>query len=354
MMKMKAAVLVELKKSLQVLNVQDPGLTPDGVIIRVEAEGICRSDWHAWNGDFGWCGLNIELPHVMGHEFCGIVEEVGKDVRHFKMGDRVIVPFCQGDGTCNLCQSGHSNVCENQLQAGFDYWGGYGRYVHIPRADHNLVHLPENISFTTGAGLGCRFMTAFHGITGRAKVKPGEWVAVHGCGGIGLSAIHIASSMGANVIAVDIKDESLALAKEMGAAYTLNGKITDAVGEIQEMTKGGAHVAVDALGLPATCLNSFNSLKKTGRHLQIGLTTSGDGDGYVSIPIDVMIQKEITILGSLGMPSFRFPYMLQMIESGKLDPGKLVTRTVSIDEASSALESMTHFNTVGVTVIDRW
>jgi D-arabinose 1-dehydrogenase-like Zn-dependent alcohol dehydrogenase len=351
---MKAAVLVEFNKPLQVMEMPDPKNTPDGVIIRVEAEGICRSDWHGWVGDGEMWGLSMELPHVMGHEFCGVIEEVGKDVKLFKKGDRVIIPFCNGDGTCTNCRSGRSNICENQLQAGWNFWGGYGKYVHIPGADLNLVHLPENIPFTTGAGLGCRFMTSFHGITGRAQVKPGEWVAVHGCGGIGLSAIHIASAMGANVIAVDIKDESLKLAKEMGAAFTINGKQKDAIGEIKELTQGGAHVSVDALGLPLTCLNAFKSLRKGGRQLQIGLTTTGDGDGAVNFPIDVMVQNEISLIASLGMPSFRFPYMLEMIESGKLDPGKLVTRTVPVEEASSVIEAMSSFNTVGVTVIDRW
>ncbi|TWI58175.1 zinc-dependent alcohol dehydrogenase family protein [Halalkalibacter nanhaiisediminis] len=350
---MKALVLTELQKPLKVLNMPEPTLAPDGVIVRVEANGICRSDWHAWMGDFGWLGINLELPFVMGHEFCGIIEEVGSEVKKFKKGERVIVPFSQGDGTCEFCVTGHQNVCENTLQAGFSYWGGYGQFAHVPNADVNLVTLPDSIDFVAAAGLGCRFMTSFHGIVDQAQVRPGEWVAIHGCGGIGLSAIHIASSIGAKVIAVDINNDTLKLAKELGAALTINAREKDAVGEIVELTKGGVHVSVDALGVTTTCQNAVNSLRKRGRHLQIGLTTQEE-QGMVPLPVDLIVQKELSIIGSLGMQAARYPAMLQMVESNILKPEKLVTQTVKIEEAGDVLMSMGEFKTVGVTVVDRW
>lgn len=350
---MKALVLTGIQKPLEVLEMPDPQLTDDSLIIKVQANGICRSDWHGWMGDFGWIGLELELPHVMGHEFVGIVEEAGKDVKRFKKGDRVIVPFSQGDGTCEFCTSGHQNICEHIIQAGWDYWGGYGEYVNVPNADINVVHLPDQIDFVSAAGLGCRFMTSFHGIVDQVKVRPGEWVAVHGCGGIGLSAIHIANALGANVIAVDINDDTLALAKKMGAAVTINGKYKDAVGEIMEITKGGAHVSVDALGITSTCQNAVNSLRKRGRQLQIGLTTQEE-QGMIPLPIDVMVQRELSIVGSLGMQASRYPAMLQMVESGRLDPGAMVTRTVNVQEAGSVLQSMGNFGTVGVTILNQW
>lgn len=167
----------------------DPALTPDGAIIRVEANGVCRSDWHGWMGDWDWLGIILPTPHVLGHEFSGVVEEVGSQVTQFKKGDRVIVPFSQGDGTCEYCRSGHQNICENITMPGFSYWGGFGQYVNIPNADVNLVHLPESVSFVDAASMGCRFMTSFHGIVDQAQVKPGEWVAVHGCGGIGIRRV---------------------------------------------------------------------------------------------------------------------------------------------------------------------
>ncbi|RST61726.1 alcohol dehydrogenase [Siminovitchia terrae] len=350
---MKAMVMTGIGKPLEVLEMPDPELTSDGVIIRVEANGICRSDWHAWMGDGQWYGMNIEFPHVLGHEFSGVIEEVGRDVKSFKKGDRVIVPFSQGDGTCEYCKSGHQNICENGVAPGFDYWGGFGRYVHVPNAEVNVVNLPEKVGYIDAAALGCRFMTSFHGIVDQVKVRPGEWVAVHGCGGIGLSAIHIATALGANVIAVDINNESLKLAKELGAVVTINGKEKDAVGEILELTQGGVHVAVDALGVPATCQNAINSLRKRGRHLQIGLTTQEE-QGMISLPVDFIVQKELSIVGSLGMQAHRYPDMLQMVESGVLDPAKLVTRTVSIEDAGGILMSMGEYKTVGVTVVDKW
>lgn len=350
---MKAMVLTEIRKPLEILEMPDPTLTPNGVIIRVEANGICRSDWHAWMGDWNWFGVNLKLPHVLGHEFCGVIEEVGSEVRSFKKGDRVIVPFSQGDGTCEHCKSGHQNVCENYTSPGFDYWGGFGRFVHVPNAELNLVTLPDNIDFVEAAALGCRFMTSFHGIVDQVKVRPGEWVAVHGCGGIGLSAIHIASAIGAKVIAVDINNDSLKLAKELGAVVTINAKEKDAVGEIVEITKGGAHVAVDALGVKVTCQNAVNSLRKRGRQLQIGLT-SQEEKGLIPLPIDSIVQKELSIIGSLGMQAHRYQAMLQMVENGILKPANLVTRTVSIEEAGNVLMSMGEFKTVGVTVVDRW
>lgn len=350
---MKALAVTEFKKPLEVLELPDPTLTPDGVIIRVEANGICRSDWHMWMGDFIDYMGEPNLPLVMGHEFVGVIEEVGRNIKNFKKGDRVIAPFSQGDGVCEYCLSGHSNVCANASALGYHYWGGYGEYVHIPDADINLIHLPENIDPVTGAGLGCRFMTAYHGLMDQVTLRPGEWVAIHGCGGIGLSSVHIASAIGANVIAVDINEDTLKLAKELGAAITLNAGEKDVASEIVELTKGGAHVSVDALGIQNTCSNAINSLRRRGRHLQIGLTNNEENSS-LRIPVNKIVGSEIMIVGSLGMQISRLPSMLDMVERDILKPGKLVTNTVSIEEAGNVLKSMSEYNTVGVTVVDRW
>lgn len=350
---MKALVLTGFKKKLEVLDMPDPSLTPTGVIIRVEANGICRSDWHFWMGDWDWIGLNVELPHILGHEFSGVIEEVGSQVTKYKRGDRVVVPHAHGDGTCEYCVTGHSNLCDNGSIAGTTYPGGYGRYVHVPDADRNVFLLPEKVSFEAAAGLGCRFMTAFHGLVDQAQVKPGEWVAVHGCGGVGLSVVHIATAIGAKVIAVDINNDSLKLAKEQGAAITINGKEKDAVKEIVEITQGGVHVAVDALGVAATCQNAINSLRKRGRLLQLGLT-SREEKGMISLPIDLVVVKELSIIGSANMPASRFPDMMRMVESDMLKPQQMITKTVGIEEAGEILMSMGEFKTTGISVINRW
>ncbi len=350
---MRALVMEELRKPLVVREMPDPECADDGVVIKVEANGVCRSDWHAWQGDWDWIGITLPLPHVLGHEFSGIIEEVGKNVKNFKKGDRVIAPFTVGDGTCPYCQSGHHNICSNIQLLGFSTWGGYGRYTAVPNADLNLVHLPESISFVEAAGMGCRFMTAFHGITDQADVKGGEWVAVHGCGGVGLSAIQIASALGANVIAVDIGEDKLELARQLGAVATVNAKETNPVEAVREITKGGAHVSVDALGIKQTCQAAISGLRKRGRHLQIGLTTREE-HGMIPVPIDFIVQAEIQLVGSLGMQPSRYPNMLGMVESGKLRPGALVTKTISLDEVPNIFEEMSTFQNLGVTVVNKW
>ncbi|HEY1849681.1 MAG TPA: zinc-dependent alcohol dehydrogenase family protein [Candidatus Binataceae bacterium] len=350
---MKAAVMEAVRKPLVVKDVQDPSCPANGVIIRSEAEGVCRSDWHAWSGDWSWIGLVPPMPLVMGHEFCGVVEEVGKESKNFKKGDRVLVPFSQGDGVCEYCRAGQSHVCANPMLPGFSYWGGYGHYVGVPNADANLVPMPDDVGFEEGASMGCRFMTSYHGVVDRAQVRPGEWVAVHGCGGIGLSAIHVAAAIGANVIAVDLDDAKLELAKKIGAQHVVNGKKTDAVMAIMDITKGGAHVGVDALGVKATCQNSILSLRKQGRSLQIGLTTAAE-KGEVSLPIDRMVTMELSLIASLGMPANRYSSMLQMVNAKKLNPKSMITETISLGGASAVLEQMTTFQNVGVSIINKY
>jgi len=350
---MKAAVMEGVRQPLVVREVDDPIPAPNGVVLRVEANGICRSDWHLWMGDWSWFGLAVPLPHVLGHEFCGVIEEVGPDVTRWGPGDRVLVPFSMGEGTCEWCRTGHHNVCDTMLTPGVVSWGGYARRAAVPFADVNLVEIPEAVPFVEAASMGCRYMTSFHGVVDQAKVAAGEWVAVHGCGGVGLSAVQIATALGANVIAVDVSAEKLAFAKELGAVATIDASSGDPAAAILEFTRGGAHVSVDALGIAATCRNSVNSLRKRGRHLQIGLTSAAE-QGEVALPIDLIVLKEVSVVGTLGMQASRFPAMLQMVESGKLRPGKLVHRTVPLEEAGAVLASMDRFATVGVTVIDRY
>lgn len=350
---MKAAVLEAFKKPMVVHDHwPDPECDPEDAIVKVEANGICRSDWHVCEGDWEWIGLQPELPHVIGHEYCGIVEEVGSQVKNFRRGDRVICPFNFGCGTCSFCRSGHQNTCENFEGAGFVKPGGYGQYAGVTKADINLVALPESIPFVEAASMGCRFMTSFHGVVDQARVGAGDWVAIHGCGGIGLAATQIATSLGANVIAVDINDESLAVAKQMGALHTVNAAKEDAPAAVVELSGGGVHVSVDALGIATTCLNSILSLRSRGRHLQIGLTTQEE-KGFVSLPVDLMVARELEFVGTIGMQPQRYPSMLNMVESGKLTPGKMVTSIVSIDEAAGVISSMGNYGTVGTTVV-KW
>lgn len=344
---MKAMVMEDIGKPMVVKDWPEPKCPDDGAIVRVEASGICRSDWHLWQGDWGWIGFKPRLPAILGHEFAGVIEEVGKDVKTVKPGARVVVPLAQGCGVCNDCRTGHSNQC---MSSGMT---GYARYGVLHHADYNYAPLPEKIDFVEASSMGCRYVTAFHAILDQGQVRADESVVVYGCGGVGLSAIQIATAMGARVIAVDLDDRKLELAKKVGAADVINAKKTDPVKAVMELTHGGADVSADALGIAATCRNSIMSLRKRGRHIQIGLTTQGE-KGEVALPVDQIVFKELQITGSLAIQSFRYPALLDMVERGRLAPRELITETLPIEKAFSVIEQMSTFENVGMSVINQF
>lgn len=324
----------------------DPVPEPHGVVVKVEASGVCRSDWHGWLGH----DPDIVLPHVPGHELAGTIVALGRDVVRFKVGDRVTVPFVSGCGRCAECHSGNHQVCPNQQQPGFTYWGSFAEHVGIHYADTNLVHLPEELDFVTAASLGCRFATSFRAVADQARTRPGEWVAVHGCGGVGLSAIMIASALGANVVAIDLDTAKLDFARSIGATATIDASAgADVVEAVREITGGGAHVSIDALGHRVTSFNSIRNLRRRGRHVQVGLML-GD-DAAPPVPMAQIIGQELEIYGSHGMQAWRYDAMLAMIRSGKLAPEKLVGRRISLEEAIPALISMDTSRDIGINVI---
>jgi alcohol dehydrogenase len=295
---------------------------------------------------------DVTLPHVPGHELAGVIEAVGRDVTRWKAGDRVTLPFVCGCGSCPQCLSGNQQVCDHQFQPGFTHWGSFAEYVAVDYADLNLVRLPEELDFVTAASLGCRFITSFRAVVDQGKVSAGQWVAVHGCGGVGLSAIMIANTLGAFVVAVDIAGEKLEFARSIGAAATVNAReVADVVEAVRDLTQGGAHLSIDALGSPQTCFNSVANLRKRGKHVQVGLMV-GD-HAHASVPMDRVVAHELEILGSHGMQAHRYPVVLDMIRAGKLHPEKLIGKTISLQQAPEELMQMDNFSGSGVTVIDR-
>ncbi len=346
---MRAAVFEKFGKALSIQNVEDPIPNEDGVVIEVKANGICRSDWHAWMGH----DPDIHLPHVPGHELAGVITEVGKNVHRWQIGDRVTLPFVCGCGSCPQCLAGNQQVCDHQFQPGFTHWGSFAQYVGILYADDNLVRLPEEIDFVTAASLGCRFVTSFRGIVDQGEVSAGQWVAVHGCGGVGLSAIMIAHAVGAQVVAVDIDEAKLDFARSIGADITINSKnVDDVAGAVKDVTRSGAHVSMDALGYSGTCFNSISCLRKRGRHIQVGLMLADQS--RPQIPMDKVVANELEIIGSHGIQAHRYGSILEMILAGKLDPSKLISRKVTLEEGIQELVTMDQFKGIGITVINQF
>jgi alcohol dehydrogenase len=330
-------------------DVPDPVPTADGAVIRVAATGLCRSDWHGWKGH----DPDIRLPHVPGHEFAGVVTSVGVDVRGWRAGDRVTAPFICACGTCASCLAGDQQVCERQTQPGFTHWGSFAEYVAIEHADVNLVRLPEGLTHDAAAALGCRFATAFRAVVTQGRMAAGEWVAVHGCGGVGLSAVMIAAASGARVVAVDVAPPALDLARRCGAAVSLDATGFAGPGEVaaavRQVTGGGAHLSVDALGSLATCTASIDGLRRRGRHVQVGLMPAAYG--HPALPMDRVIAYELELRGSHGMPAHAYPGMLGLITARVLRPEQLITQTMGLAEAPEALVTMDRPSLAGIRLI---
>jgi D-arabinose 1-dehydrogenase-like Zn-dependent alcohol dehydrogenase len=327
--------------------VPDPKCTDDGVVVKVAANGVCRSDWHEYNGDWGWIGLvPYKWPIIPGHEGCGTVVEVGKNVKKWKVGDRVIPPVTYGCGVCPRCVLTLHNMCEKLRVIGYSFDGLYAEYVHGPDADFpgNLIKIPDSMSFETAAALGCRFQTSYHGMITQGGIKPGDKVAVWGCGGIGLSAINVASAMGCYVVAIDIQDEKLEFAKKIGAHDVVNAKKTNAVQAVKDLTWGGANVSLDALGIAETMVNNILCLTNKGRAVQIGLSTREE-QGQVAIPIDLVTALELELHGSLTMPFPQYDQMIKACLNGQVHPEKLVTKRIKLEDAPARIVAMTDFGT---------
>jgi alcohol dehydrogenase, propanol-preferring len=349
---MRAAVMTAYRKPLEVRDLPDPRPGEHDAVVQVEACGVCRSDWHLWQEDWSWIGVSVPLPRVPGHEFGGRVIEVGKRVTRFKAGDRVTIPFHLACGQCEYCSTGRSNICQALGFLGAHHDGGYGELACIPQADTNLVRLPDGVTPVVAASLGCRYMTAYHGLLDQARLRPGEWVAVFGIGGVGLATVQIAAALGAQVIAVSRTRSKLDMAAREGAVATFTAG-DDAVAGIRELTGGGAHMSVDALGSSATAIPGILSLRKGGRHLHLGGTGKED-KGIIGIPADAMLFQELSFLGSMGCPTTSYPGLLSMVASGALKPERLVESSVDVGDVNGILNRMSDFQTTGFNVITSW
>ena len=339
---MRAAVYERFGGPIEVVDVADPTLRRDEVIVRVAAVGLCRSDLHGWRGT----DPDIACPHVGGHEFVGHAVAVGHDVGHVREGDRVVAPFVCGCGGCDPCRAGHHQVCRRQQQPGFTLWGAFAEYCRIPYAAHNAVRVPEAIGDIAAALVGCRVSTAYRGVVERGRLTADETLCVHGCGGVGLAAVALGRALGARVIAVDIDPAALTLATALGADMALDASVVDDVSALVR-DFGGAHVSIDCLGGAAIASASIRSLRPLGRHVQIGLFPAATAN----LPISLVVRDELELLGVHGQSASRFGPLFDLIASGRLDLAPLVTAEIGLVDVPAALPAMARFAQPGVSVV---
>ena len=340
---MRAAVIREYRADLSLEAVADPVCEADGVVLKVLACGICRSDWHGWVGEHP----KVRPGSIPGHEYCGEVVEAGP-LAKWRVGDRVIAPFILSCGDCPECRSGHTTTCRAQRVPGFGEPGAYAEYVSAPHA-HNLARLPEALSPALAAGLGCRVTTAYHALTGRSALQAGEWLAVHGTGGIGLSVLLIGRALGARVVVVDVVPERLAHALTLGAEVAIDARDGEVAARIIAATGGGAHVSVEALGIEVTTNGSLDCLRPLGRHVQVGLPTGHTA--RMQINMNAVYMKQLAVFGTRGMPSWRYPALLDLITRGVVDVRPIVAREVALSAASDELRAFDGPMPPGVAVI---
>ncbi len=340
---MKAAVLTAYREPLTIEDRPVPEAPEDGVVLRVMACGVCRSDWHAWAGEHG----RVKPGAVGGHEYCGEVVAAGSNAT-WAVGDVLVAPFLLSCGSCPACRAGQEHTCPTMMYPGLGMDGAFAEYVAVPR-DHNLQRLPEWMDPVLAAGLGCRVMTAWHGLTDRAALQPGEWLAVFGTGGVGLAGVLLGRAMGARVLAVDLVAGKLEHALAHGAEAAVNAGDKDAAEQIRRITGGGAHVALEAVGIEPTLNAALGALRPLGRHVQCGMPIGHTA--RMEIDLNAVFMKNLALYGSKGMPAHRYPQLFSLIESGAVDLSPMIGRQIALSEVSAELAAMDGPTPPGVAVV---
>jgi alcohol dehydrogenase len=336
---MKAVLYRRIQEMPEIAELPEPSCPNDGVVVAVRATGLCRSDWHAWMGH-----EPVPLPHVPGHEFAGVIDQIGADIDGWSVGDRVTAPFVYACGTCEQCRAADHQICDRQEQPGFTRWGSFAERVVVTHARTNLVRLPNALGFAEAASLGCRFATAYRAVVVQGRLAVGETLLVSGCGGLGLAAIQIGVSLRARVVGVDPFPAARAAAERLGA------RTASTAAEARALVDG-AHVAVDAYGSAESAEGAYASLRKRGRHIQVGLLAGAAA--FPRLDLGRAIAEELEIRGSHGMAAHEYPAMLDRIAAGDLDPGMSIGGRIALDELPAALAGMSATPTrAGFTVVE--
>lgn len=344
---MKAAVLREINKPLVIEEVQVDNPGPREVLVRTAAAGICHSDYHFMNGNYA-----TPLPSIMGHESAGIVEKVGRDVTYLKPGDHVISCMSMFCGSCYYCLTGKPYGCDNLdqmvregrvTQEGQIVHQGYnlGSFAEqMLLHEHALVKIRKDMPLDRAALIGCAVTTGVGAVIHTARVKPGSVVAVIGCGGVGLSAINGAAIAGAGrIIAVDVVDHKLDLAKQFGATDGINASQVDPVEAIRDMTDGGVDYSFEALGRKQTCEQAFDMLRPSGTACIIGMVPEGQ---KIEIDAASLIYDRRLIGSNMGSNAFRvdMPRFVDLYMQGRLKLDLMISKRMPLEMVNEAYAEM--------------
>jgi 6-hydroxycyclohex-1-ene-1-carbonyl-CoA dehydrogenase len=328
---MKAAVFVGPHQPLLVQDVPTPAPAAGEILVRVAACGVCHTDLHYI--DHGTPTFTPP-PLILGHEISGTVEALGDGVVGWKLGDRVLLPAVYGCGQCRMCREGRENICERMVMFGNNVDGGYAEIVVAPAKD--ALPLPESIPLVEGAIIADALTTPYHAVVNRGRVRPGDQVVVFGCGGIGLNVVQIAAVLGARVIAVDLVEEKLEWAKRLGAAETIRPSQAERLDKaVRKMTDGGADIAFEAIGLPATQEQAFACLRAGGRLVLVGF--AGEA---MRLDGGRAMYREMEVIGSLGCRAVDYRRVIQMVARGRLQVAELVTARFPLERINDAFETL--------------
>lgn len=330
---MKAAVFHGPKQPLKIEEVETPKIESHEILVKIAACGVCNTDMHYIDN-----GVPTfkKPPLILGHEPSGIVEEAGAGVKNFKVGDRVLIPPVFSCGYCANCRLGRENICFNMVMLGNHIDGAFAEYTKVPAKD--CQHLPKELPLEESSIIADAISTPYHAVKNRAQVRPGDSVVVFGCGGVGINVVQVASAAGGSVIAVDIVDYKLDMAKKLGAQHTINssGKEDKALlKEIRVLTGGGADIAIEAIGNPKTIELASAAVKAGGLHCQVGYTHHS-----VSMNAGRLMFREIEIKGSLGCRPVDYPNIIEMVKTGKIQLEPVVTHKFKLEDIDKAFDLM--------------
>jgi 6-hydroxycyclohex-1-ene-1-carbonyl-CoA dehydrogenase len=328
---MKAAIFHGAHQPLTVEQIATPEPKAGEILVKVAGCGVCHTDLHFI--DHGVPTMK-KPPLILGHEASGTVAAVGAGVTNWNEGDRLLLPAVFGCGQCRLCRMGRENVCENMVFFGSSVDGAYAEYLVSPA--HAAIPLPAEIPLVEGAIIADATTTPFHAVVNRGQVKPGDAVVVFGCGGIGLNCVQIAAAVGGQVIAVDIADHKLDWARKLGAKATLNPRSVERLDkELRKLTGGGADVAFECIGNPATQEQAFNAVRTGGRFVVVG-----SSDKPMTLNTGKVMFREIEIVGSLGCRVVDYPRVIDLARQGKIKVSELVTAKFPLDRINEAFDAL--------------